>query len=448
MVPSPSLEYPLTRAYPWRWFTAAAIASSVAVLLIITLVNVATVGYDTITVLRPDLNATRRYWWSPFVVDPHPTCDEHIFLQDDTFRTNISTFDYTVYSLLQPTATGATEGVIEEWNQYAFSYSALPLNSFCGVSNIAPLSVIVDRARKHVQGSVSLMCMDPSGLSMQLFQTYDTYLFFSPPSNGGWYPSDPSAGPIMQRTLDSMASDLLVSTLAFSSTSPTALDGVRADGFAYCPSITTYDDSKSHTPSDAERAACDAAPVQMSLRTVSALYANDTVGSINATLPAGMRDAVLNYFQVLNAASLGDIGLWRANSLFAAPAMVNATIAPNDDVSAALRNNSALGKFYNYLDGNVSAGAALRAATPFGVQEDEPLVIPIPNASFTPAVIAVSYLCHDLKIKGALSFIISVVVADASMFAAFWGTLTFIAAAVARRRSVEGECTDSLCCRR
>jgi hypothetical protein len=84
----------------------------------------------------------------------------------------------------------------------------------------------------------------------------------------------------------------------------------------------------------------------------------------------------------------------------------------------------------------------------------KPSFFTVPADSRTPAVIAISYVCHDHRRKSAFSFIVcksfvchrvdaslnrfyylAVVVADASVFSAIWGAFMAVASYYASREN-------------
>jgi len=114
-------------------------------------------------------------------------------------------------------------------------------------------------------------------------------------------------------------------------------------------------------------------------------------GDENPLTPAALEECHNNPTQLevtaLSDASLADTGIWHNNSIF-----VNATLQH---------------MYEAYLGEDFTV-------TP------------------TPAVISMTYACHFQKRKPALNFIISVLVADLSLFATFWAIFSFVASSLAR----------------
>jgi hypothetical protein len=121
--------------------------------------------------------------------------------------------------------------------------------------------------------------------------------------------------------------------------------------------------------------------------------------SLPPDLPATLVESIPNYLQALSAVISMDIGIWNNNSLLVSPDMFNANITPNTAIKTAISQH---GSFLppSFLPPNMpllSAASQMR---------ENPSQFLIPVESRNPAIIAISYLCHDLRRKSIFSFII------------------------------------------
>ena len=60
-------SYSISRPITLRWFTPAVLILGAIYVLSITLINVATVGYDSITYTSTDFNGTHTLWFDRFI---------------------------------------------------------------------------------------------------------------------------------------------------------------------------------------------------------------------------------------------------------------------------------------------------------------------------------------------------------------------------------------------
>ena len=199
--------------------------------------------------------------------------------------------------------------------------------------------------------------------------------------------------------LDGFAYDLLVGALAELTTGATTIDILQA-GAVTCEGLADNFTGTSITP--AQATACANVPGPLNIANVALSYSNGSVNWILldppadhiAGLPATLAESVPNYLRALYAVILMDIGNWDNNSILASPAMFNASITSNTAISTVKQNNPS---FFPPDWGSVSSASLLRA---------DPSTFMVPVTSRNPAIIAISYLCHDQRRKSVLSFII------------------------------------------
>ncbi|KAF6759926.1 hypothetical protein DFP72DRAFT_1063659 [Ephemerocybe angulata] len=148
----PLLEYPITRPFDSPWFSVVAYTVGLITIVILSVVNVALVGYDPVSVFRSDFNSTERYWFDKFTPSfasrsqPGKQCDAHVFNVGDSLITNSSLFDWKVEAVYKPNAGEA--GV---------SYRGSTLE----MCDIVGLSVLTDLNTWTVDGEVMMYCGAP-----------------------------------------------------------------------------------------------------------------------------------------------------------------------------------------------------------------------------------------------------------------------------------------------
>ncbi|KAF7365968.1 hypothetical protein MVEN_00472400 [Mycena venus] len=111
MLPRPNLDYPVTREFPSKFSTAAFLGATVVVIFLV-VINVALVGYNTVTQFSSDFNVTQHFWYDIFIpsiaqTTPGTLCDARLLQLGDTVTTNYTLFQYVVALIDQPNAGDA-----------------------------------------------------------------------------------------------------------------------------------------------------------------------------------------------------------------------------------------------------------------------------------------------------------------------------------------------------
>lgn len=118
MLELPPLSYPITREFRWPWFHVAGYAAIVISIPLLVVLNcrshgrpylppvskgiaVALTGYQDITRLNIDYNATQSLWYDGFIPGSKQgsLCDPYILTLGDVFVTNYNIFKWTVTSI-------------------------------------------------------------------------------------------------------------------------------------------------------------------------------------------------------------------------------------------------------------------------------------------------------------------------------------------------------------
>lgn len=435
------ISYSATRPYPWPRFTPIVLVVSILFLSVLTLINVAAVGYRSVVTISDSPYQTQSYWWSAF--DRHQYgCEPHEFHVGDVFQTVNSAFKWTVYSLgttVKPTypkisgteyddSLSARPYVAPGW-----AYSGESLSLLCtysegpGAAFTQYVSLAVDSAKKSVEGSATYFCGSMDNENQGLIQMKYT----SGPSQYMVSPLQSqyiSTWTALQNALDLLATDVLIGV-----GNATSIIGLSTAGSVYCPINTT---NVNESTSNEQYPICMAGTVPVvSVDGVYASYTNNSLLDIQGNTYPALNQSISNYLQAISAAAQADLGIWFGNSLFANAKMINVTLSSADAVTAALQASPELQTYYaGYQPTNISGAQILRMENYTG-DEAWAIGIPIPEAKQAESApyISTTYLCQVPKLKGALDFIISVLAADAAIFLAFWAIFTFAASRLAER---------------
>ncbi|KAJ6569025.1 hypothetical protein B0H19DRAFT_1134456 [Mycena capillaripes] len=433
----PILDYPITRPYPWPAFTPLVTLLSCMVLVGLTVLNIAAQGYESITVLQSNFsNDTSR--WLPSFGTGSTTCQSHQSLPGDELRTNVSLLRYSIGSITRVLPVGPDNVPVSvDVTGEGFDYSGTLLQDLCpDWLDQWSLTVELNARARTVLGTIQIPCFhEPKSTNsvtslLQLLARHTTDAF-TVTFGSGMDAEDLPIWPRMDSALSGLAGDLLIAAL-----STPGIDRLRALGWIYCPAFQTPDRGLDHGHDPEDEVKCAAQPAHLYVNSIDTLYASNTLVSskFNATSPA-LQQSIANYFQLLNAAGRGDMGIWTAGNLLLSQTMLNTTISANEPVSALVAASPYLAWSSGNATGvNMSAASHLRATGLQDIGVFGVFGLPVPQNQTTPAVFQLSYLCAGRRLKPMSSFVISVFVADASMFTVFWSILMIGAAMLARRR--------------
>ncbi|KDQ54229.1 hypothetical protein JAAARDRAFT_402709 [Jaapia argillacea MUCL 33604] len=413
--------YAITRPYPWPRFGPIFLVVSCIVLIVLTLLNVAVTGYETVTVARSNKNVTQQMWWTPFIprsLRATMACDSHLLNVGDTFTTNNGMFQWSV--------TGVSNSDYDEpFPDAGFEYSARPM-SFCAPSRESnATSITADVTTAAVTAWLFFICDTGTGLVFEIQGTWK-WQTSQPATDKQISPVSSIIYFIIEFILKFLAQDLLDAALIPPPPGIEAPLRIIATGGSYCPSLQNTDGEYLFQPNQAEALQCAQEPLHVNFSggVFSSIY--DSY-KLNATGLDFTNTALRNFLKASVAAAEIDLGIYRNSSLYFDMEMFNATIEANP-MPYALMNNTGM---------NISNAQYLRMA--------HYLAIPIDGAFQRPSIINVSYLCHELRIKSPLSFISSVFVGTISMFMAFRSFVLLIANILAKRYSEKANhCEGSL----
>ncbi|KAF9527682.1 hypothetical protein CPB83DRAFT_907491 [Crepidotus variabilis] len=150
-----AIEYPITRQIHWRYLTALSYVGALIVVVFLTTLNVALVGYETVNVFQSDFYATQDFWFYHFLPygkpKPGTLCEPHFLIIGDHFKVRGSDVDWTILSI---TANGSNSGL---------PYTGSTLSSACDITRIGVSS---NNGDKSTEVFVILECWDFNGVSM------------------------------------------------------------------------------------------------------------------------------------------------------------------------------------------------------------------------------------------------------------------------------------------
>ena len=111
-------SYGLSRPYPFKWFTPTVVVGRIIALVLVSLVNVATSGYQLVSTTSTNPNATQssHSWikgWPSFMVGQMlATCESSTIPVGTQLYTNNSALPYTLRGVWQESEKGTTRRVL------------------------------------------------------------------------------------------------------------------------------------------------------------------------------------------------------------------------------------------------------------------------------------------------------------------------------------------------
>ncbi|KAF4908983.1 hypothetical protein CGCF415_v006271 [Colletotrichum fructicola] len=173
-------EYPVTRPYPFRWFTPAAIGGGLILAVVFSLVNFSSNGFYLKTIYTESLNDTeasfhsrwfqkRRFNWQN---DMNAECQPHLLTVGSSFFTSNLEFDYKVKSI-KPRQTDTERVMDHHANLPAIGYRNTTLEdchldtlkiNLIKSDNAQPPSWWLSWGRSTVAASLRCVVISDSGL--------------------------------------------------------------------------------------------------------------------------------------------------------------------------------------------------------------------------------------------------------------------------------------------
>ncbi|KAG9126273.1 hypothetical protein FRC07_004125 [Ceratobasidium sp. 392] len=346
------LEYPVTREYTIPHLTAYLSLVSVIAISAFTVLNVILQGYDVVTVLRPDPNATESYWWSTRSLSLRSagSCDPVSLPKKMTFNTNSSLFSYeelrSAFDANKQNIAGAS------------SYMANPLSS-CTVDGTV---VDIDLSRRTYRFDTPILCTGselPFSLSLvstfsisQYNPFYDDIMVYYTQNKPGFdnlgfgrrhIQRNASSRANIIGILDAVSADLMVALWLVGNASTEAVPtAISTGGYLVCPG--------------GQNATCK--PEEMRMRIPASLlsYPNGSYASSDGigTFLEPIETTFLNMFTVLQDAYHIDLGNIKPYNTLLSKDAFSARIHPDPALSDTAHNvpgfrlcSSGIGCIYN-----------------------------------------------------------------------------------------------------
>ncbi|KAF9532600.1 hypothetical protein CPB83DRAFT_807004 [Crepidotus variabilis] len=419
------IEYPVTRTIRWRWLGPISFLGAFIAIVLLTVLNVALVGYETVNVFSDDFMTTQPQWYHKFMPyrkpKPGSLCDAHLFNVGDRFTTNYTIFEWVVQSVNAPNA--AKSGV---------SYGGSPLND-CDVTKIYMNG---DLTRYTVQFSVVMACRDrekfgvtaTTSFTISILPGILPEIFGTSRVVDGGDAIDPRPWAISE-LIRFAATDLgnrAKTALVVSNGATPVVFSVTGsfDDNSFCPA------SKSSSNCGTQR------PIISFPEAVSITLNGTTSGDDNTPGIDSLTEApVLNIMQTVYAAARIDLGIDSLNNFIlhnqSLPLILNKTF-PATPFTPASQQQALTSELYANWE------------NPAIAFQDTNLTSYLPLTSTGPAEVQLVYLCRFQRRKSVGSLIISVLVAVLSMFSSGWGAYMLLLTTMAKRTPDSNSCEGHL----
>ncbi|KAJ6563126.1 hypothetical protein DFH09DRAFT_1478117 [Mycena vulgaris] len=426
-----SLEYPITRTFPGRVFSSVTIIGALVVLVILTVLNVALAGYETVTHFDSDFNVTQTLWYDrfiPFMIKSRPgsLCDPRLWGLGDTFTTNYTIFQYSIASI--DTANAGNSGfAYEGWTLDNCDITSLYVNAD-GQTLIIDYTALVtckaDAAQILGGNDFQITARTDWSLSF-LAGKYVTLLGVQKASNNRMVSRGSVLNDVMTMSSEEFATRILTMSSLSNNTTPISVS-FQVD-FPWCPASLGRD------------APCANQVPPVNITDMFELYGNGSFshsippGSLNPLLSDDTSGIISNTVQTVYASVRLDLGNRSPNNFLLNTSRIADEIVQNFPQTYPAVQNIALpieSDLYSLLvnDGN-SKNAALKNITGL-----------LPLSAPGPAVVDGVYLCHFQHAKSRGSAFIAVLVATLSMFSSGWALFLGMAAFVVKKREPNGKC--------
>ncbi|KAJ6554666.1 hypothetical protein B0H19DRAFT_1072027 [Mycena capillaripes] len=427
-----SLDYPITRTYPGRFFAPVAFGGALIVLLLLAIINAALAGYETVTGFDSDFNVTQSHWFNRFlpsaaISKPGTLCDPRLLGLGDTITTNYSMFQYTIASVNTANA-GDSSFIYQGWILDNCDITSLYVNGDTNTFMMDYTALVTCRAdaAQRLQGIDFEITVRADFTESTLSGKYGTLFRDQKASKkaGNFNQSIDARAWVRSSILAASASEFATRGLtlqALTNGSFPTIISFRAQ-FPWCPASLGPDapcavqvpplnvtDMFEYTPGR------EIQLYSSSGQYTKPLLTNDTFGIIS------------NAVQAVYAAVRLDLGNPSPNNFLLNTSMISDAITgtfpqthPNRPGYPDLLTKSYL---YSIL---VNDGYLSIITVDFGIPSLLPLTSP------GPAVLDGVYLCRFQRPKPPRSAFIAVLVATLSMFTTGWAIFLVIAEAVVK----------------
>ncbi|KAF5342124.1 hypothetical protein D9611_001464 [Ephemerocybe angulata] len=421
----PLLEYPITRPFDSPWFSVVAYTVGLITIVILSVANVALVGYDPVSVFRSDFNSTERYWFDKLTPSfasrsqPGKQCDAHVFNVGDSLITNSSLFDWKVDAVYKPNAGEA-----------GFSYRGSTLE----MCDIVGLSVLTDLNTWTMNGEVMMYCGAPDAKkdlaqlsAIAKFGVSNVYPGSTVSSTLLRLPPTLTDDPRFELAAVDIGIQFYGAYLASNGTG-LATYSLLAKFNTTCVEFPSGSSDQSQTVCD------DSHPPIFKIIDATGIMSNrvlrppDVLFNRNPAtyeLEEPLRAPILNLINLAHAAGRLDLGNPAPNNFLTNLSMMDAVLKA-EYPSASTPGTTTRSLLYDAW--------RAQAIPDVGVQF---VKLEVPG----PSTLQTVFICHFSKLKSTGSFIVSVLVATLSMFSSAWGlTIVFATRVVKSRGGTEANC--------
>ncbi|CEL58419.1 hypothetical protein RSOLAG1IB_08526 [Rhizoctonia solani AG-1 IB] len=417
----PSLEYPVTRQYPWRWTTITVCFCAGFVMVALGLFNFAAVGYNVQSSYFDEFKDSKGVEWKnklniKYTEDNSIRCDSSNLVLGGIYRTNNAIFALNVESLRDPVTTAPMGSA---------NYSGDVLDS-CRVNRIY---MMAEYSTHEVKYRAQVACRSPS-----LFAnfTVDSVLSIRAGVPNGIVnvdtlgrledeqsrPEAIATSVLYALGLDVLGSVFYAAPLVPSSSSVN--NGSATSLWAEWDPLSTTEDLPLVLSG---MASADGAYLQS--RNVSAFESQGVSLSVRA--------ALRNFAVAFHSAILVDVG---------------STVSPDKNIltsSSALQSRiqsrEILRTFMIQTTGSANGLNFSIPVAPYLTANSGDFRLPIAarqSGDDNAARLVQRYLCHSLSLKPTATLIVDVLVATMSMFMVGWGILQIVLMYVAKEHSLNG----------
>ncbi|CAE6408311.1 unnamed protein product [Rhizoctonia solani] len=436
----PSLEYPVTRQYPWRWTTITVCFCAGFILVALGLFNFAAVGYNVRSSYFDEFKDSKGVEWKnklnikytgkceleSFDSSANPRyppednsihCDSSNIVLGGIYRTNNAIFALNVESLRDPVTTAPLGSA---------NYSGDVLDS-CRVNRIY---MMAEYATHEVKYRAQVACRNPSTLFVNF--TVDSVISIRAGVPNGIVNVD-----TLGRLEDEQSRPEAVATSVLYALGLDVLGSVfyAAPRVPSSSSVTNGSATSLWAEWDPLSTAEDLPLVLSGLASADGAYIQSRDGSAfeSQGVSLSVRAALRNFAVAFHSAILVDVGSTVAldKNILTNPSALQSRIQTREILKTFMiqTNGSA-----NGLDFSVPVAPYL-ASSP----GDFRLPIAARQVGDTNAARLVQrYLCHSLVLKPTATLIVDVLVATMSMFMVGWGISQIGMMYLAKEHSVNG----------
>ncbi|KAF9522563.1 hypothetical protein CPB83DRAFT_864308 [Crepidotus variabilis] len=377
-----AIDYPVTRTIHWRWLAPISHAGAFIILVLLTLINVALVGYETVNVFRNDFNFTQRLWYHNLIPyqnsEPGSLCEPHLFNIGDQLQTGSNSPAWTVF---------AVENTITNLTTASFPYSGNPLVD-CDITRIR-----VNGSRNNLDVGTLLECFDINGYHITLTRPFNPSAFVR-------------NGDFLYRPLNESLSDsvLFLPNIGF-----VAYD----DFYDFLPSATdTYYALavlRIPCPVSFAHANCAQDSPLLNAQTWNSFDWPNSLQWPPTALDRDTNAALWNLLQTIYALIRVELGIDSPNNF----------LLHKESIAMVLVDTGPKNLYSTLESGNLGVS---------------------PVTMSGPSVIEAQYFCKYQQLKSPGSLVVSVLVAVLSMFSSGWAVYMFIISSLAKRTHEANMC--------